>query len=124
MSDQTAEQPPGHRPRDPSEDRAPHRRARPPRDDAGGVWIVTGVVLALVVYGLVVLMDMAGFTEVLPLVVLPPVVVGLIAANSLLGGGRTRGRAAAPVGPDRMTGAGDGAGTDGRPVAGEPHSPR
>ena len=57
-------------------------------DDEGGVWIVTGWVLCLMVYGLVVLMYVAGFTPVLPLVVLPPVVIGLIGANSLLGGGR------------------------------------
>jgi hypothetical protein len=121
-------------------------RARVPRDDAGGVWIVTGVVLGVLMYGFVVLMDVAGFTEVLPLVVLPPVVLGLIAANNLLGGGRGYGRGSArPVGPDRATSAGGpdgaGSGTDtgsahgagsasgvgsagGRHIAGEPRSPR
>jgi hypothetical protein len=63
-------------------------------DEEGGVWIVTGWVLCLLVYALVVLMDVAGFTAVLPLVVLPPVVIGLIGANSLLGGGRHYGRRA------------------------------
>ncbi len=88
---------PGHHP---STD---HRR----RDDAGGVWIAIGVLLGVLVYGLVVLMDVAGFTEVLPLVVIPPVVVGLIGANSLLGGGRGQRRSvgrpvasAEPAGPD------------------------
>ena len=68
-------------------------------DEQGGVWIVTGWVLCLLVYGLVVLMDVAGFTEVLPLVILPPVVLGLIGANSLLGGGRAYGRRATSVAP-------------------------
>ena len=35
-----------------------------------------------------VLMAVAGFTAAVPLVVIPPVLVGIIAANSLLGGGR------------------------------------
>ncbi len=52
-------------------------------------------------YGFVVLMDVAGFTEVLPLVVLPPVVLGLIAANSLLGGGRGHAPVAPPASPAR-----------------------
>lgn len=68
-------------------------------DDAGGVWIATGIVAGLMVYALIVLMDVAGFTAVLPLVVVPPVVLGLIAANSLLGGGRGHGRSSGrPVG--------------------------
>ncbi len=103
-------------------------------DDAGGVWIVTGVALGVLMYGFVVLMDVAGFTEVLPLVVLPPVVLGLIAANSLLGGGRGHGRGAAPpAGPEQPTGAGSATGVgsatragsaDERHAAGEPRSPR
>ena len=83
-------------------------------DEQGGVWIVTGWVLCLMVYGLVVLMYVAGFTTVLPLVVVPPVVVGLIGANSLLGGGRDHGRRAtgavgggrAPLSPSGPNGAG------------------
>jgi hypothetical protein len=67
--------------------------SHPSRGDDGGVWIVTGVVLLFLVYVGVVLMDIAGFTEVLPLVVVPPVLLGLIAASNLLGGrgaGRSR----------------------------------
>jgi hypothetical protein len=59
-------------------------------DDAGGVWIVTGIVLGVLLYGFIVLMDVAGFTPVAPLVIIPPVLVALIGANSLLGGGRTK----------------------------------
>ncbi len=61
-------------------------------DDAGGVWIITGIVLGVLLYGGIVLMYVAGFTPVAPLVVIPPVLFGLIAANNLLGGGRTHGR--------------------------------
>lgn len=60
------------------------------RDDEGGVWIVTGIVLGVLVYAGIVLMDVAGFTEVAPLVVIPPVLVGLIVANNFLGGRRRR----------------------------------
>ncbi len=75
-----------------------HRR----RDDAGGVWIVTGIVLGVLLYGFIVLMDVAGFTTVAPLVVIPPVLLGLIAANNLLRGGRSQGRPAGrPVGGGR-----------------------
>ena len=72
-------------------------------DDQGGVWIVTGILLGIVLYGFIVLMAVAGFTAVIPLVVLPPVVIGLIGANSLLGGGRTQGRR-----PGRRDGAAGG----------------
>ncbi len=79
----------------PGRSRAAERR----RDDAGGVWIVTGIVAGIAMYAFIVLMDVAGFTAVLPLVVLPPVVLGLIAANNLLGGGRSHGRSSGrPVG--------------------------
>ena len=75
-----------------------HRR----RDDAGGVWIVTGIVLGVLLYGFIVLMDVAGFTTVAPLVVIPPVLLGLIAANNLLRGARSQGRPAGrPVGGGR-----------------------
>lgn len=63
------------------------------RGDAGGVWIRTGVVLGMLVYAGVVVMAAAGFTAVIPLVVLPPVLVGLIGAANLLGGGRQTGGA-------------------------------
>jgi hypothetical protein len=61
-------------------------------DDAGGVWIITAVVLGLLVYIGVVLMAVAGFTAVVPLVVVPPVLAALIGGNNLLGGGRSHGR--------------------------------
>ncbi len=65
-------------------------RRRP--DDTGGVWIATGVVLGALFYAGIVVMAIAGFTVVVPLVVIPPVMIALIAANSLLGGGRGSGR--------------------------------
>ncbi len=47
-----------------------------------------------------VMMLVAGFTPVTPLVVIPPVLIALIAGNNLIGGGRSYGRSAArPVGP-------------------------
>jgi hypothetical protein len=61
-------------------------------DDAGGVWILTGIVLGVLLYAGIVLMYVAGFTTVAPLVVIPPVLIGLIGANSLLGGGRGHGQ--------------------------------
>lgn len=60
-------------------------RSRRP-DDTGGVWIVTGVILCILVYVAAVLMDIAGFTAVLPFVVVPPILLALIAGSSLLGG--------------------------------------
>lgn len=114
-----------------------HREpARPVGDDAGGVWIVTGIVLGVVMYGFIVLMDVAGFTAVAPLVVVPPVVLGLIAANNLLNGGRGYGRSArpapAPLSPDDIDGlpapdgakGPEGAGPNGRHGAGESSPPR
>jgi len=94
-------------------------------DDQGGVWIVTGIVLGVLLYALIVLMAVAGFTAVVPLVVLPPVVVGLIGANNLLGGGRgygrnsgrATGRGQAPPVARRRGGAG------GAPASEEPSSP-
>jgi hypothetical protein len=67
-------------------------------DDVGGVWIVTGWVVGLLVYAGVVLMAIAGFSAVLPLVVVPPVLLGLNAAGNLLGGRRHRSTPAS--GPD------------------------
>jgi hypothetical protein len=84
------------------------RSTHPRRDDQGGVWIATGIALAVLMYGFIVVLAVAGFTEVLPLVILPPVVLGLIAANNLIGGGRTPGRpaprAAGPASAPRPTG--------------------
>jgi hypothetical protein len=84
--------------------RPPARASRRWRDDTGGVWIVTGIVLGALLYAGIVLTVIAGFTVAVPLVVIPPVVLGLIAANSLLGGGHSRGagrdpRAPGPDGP-------------------------
>jgi hypothetical protein len=78
--------------------RPPRRTSRIP-NDTGGVWIVTGIVLGLLVYAGMVLMLVAGFSGVAPMVVIPPVLLALIAANNLLGGGRTHGRSPGrPVG--------------------------
>jgi hypothetical protein len=71
-------------------------------DDAGGVWILTGVVLGLIVYAGIVVMAIAGFNAIIPLVVIPPVIVALIGASNLIGGGRTHGQPSArPVDPGR-----------------------
>ena len=64
------------------------------RGEAGGVWVRTGVVLGVLVYGGIVGMAAAGFPGAVPLVVVPPVLIGLIGAANLLGGGRSRGGAA------------------------------
>jgi hypothetical protein len=72
------------------------------RDDRGGVWIRTGLVLGVLVYAGVVVMAAAGFTGAVPLVVVPPVLVAIIGGNSLIGGGRTPGRTAGrPTGHGR-----------------------
>ncbi len=82
----------------PATDRPP---AGPAGDD-GGVWIVTGLVLGGIVYAGLVTMLVAGFTPVAPLVVVPPVLLALVAANNLLGGGRSHGRSSGePVGRGR-----------------------
>jgi hypothetical protein len=66
------------------------------------VWIATGILLGVLVYLGIVVMAIAGFTVVVPLVVVPPVMVALIGANNLLGGGRTYGRSPGrPVGQGR-----------------------
>lgn len=80
------------------------RRAPRNVDDAGGVWIKVGVLGGVVLYAGMVVMAAAGFSAVLPLVVVPPVLVALIGANSMLGGrgyGRSSGR---PVGDGRSSG--------------------
>jgi hypothetical protein len=65
------------------------------------VWIVTGIVMGALVYAGMVTMLVAGFTPVTPFVIMPPVLIALIAGNSLLGGGRTSGRSprGRPAGP-------------------------
>ena len=60
----------------------------PVRDDAGGVWIVTGWIVGLVVYAGVVLAWHAGFTAAAPFVVIPAVLVVMIGAGNLLSGRR------------------------------------
>jgi hypothetical protein len=116
--------------RAPRPPRFPRDGAPRPRDDRGGVWIVTGLVLGAVVYAGMVLMVVAGVTAVVPLVVIPPVLVALIAANSLLGGGRSHGRSPGrPVGQGRAPLSSRGANgavptdpstPDGSAVGGEP----
>jgi len=90
------------------------------RDDAGGIWIYTGVVLGLIVYAGVVVAWHAGFTAAAPFVVIPAVLVVMVGAGNLLSG-RRPGRPAprfnrpdpvplsslrpggsAPVGPDSV----------------------
>jgi len=58
------------------------------RDDAGGVWIVTGWVLGGLVYLGVVLAWRAGFTGAVPFVVIPAVLVFMVGAGNLLSGKR------------------------------------
>ncbi len=100
------------------------------RDDRGGVWIVTGLVMGAIVYAGTVVMLVAGFTPVAPLVIVPPVLIALIGANSLLGGGRTRGRSTGGVGRGQVPLAPsgpDGPVAAGRPPeapTGEPSEPR
>jgi hypothetical protein len=60
------------------------------------MWIITGLVLGVLAYVGIVLMAVAGFTAVVPLVVIPPVLLALIGGNNLLGGGRSRGRSQGP----------------------------
>jgi hypothetical protein len=64
------------------------RRTDRTRDDAGGVWIVTGWVVGLIFYAGVVLAWHAGFTAAAPFVVIPAVLVVLIGAGNLLSGAR------------------------------------
>jgi hypothetical protein len=78
------------------------------------VWIVTGIVMAALVYAGMVTMLVAGFTPVTPFVIMPPVLLALIAGNSLIGGGRTSGRS-------RGRPAGDGPAP---PATEEPGEPR
>jgi len=59
------------------------------RDDAGGIWIVTGWVLGGLAYVGVVLTWSAGFTAAVPFVVIPAVLVFMIGAGNLLSGKRS-----------------------------------
>lgn len=62
------------------------RRVERVRDDAGGVWIISGWVVGLIVYAGVVLAWHAGFTAAAPFVVIPAVLVILIGAGNLVSG--------------------------------------
>ncbi len=86
------------------------------------MWIVTGLVLGAIVYAGMLVMAAAGFTGVIPLVVVPPVLVAIIGANNLLGGGRTHGRTAGrPVGGGRAPLSSSG--PNGRVGGGPPDGP-
>ena len=70
------------------------------RDDEGGLWIRVGVVLGVLFYGFMVVLWAAGFTAILPFVVIPLVLVALIGSNALLGGPRRRRQLEPrPIGP-------------------------
>jgi hypothetical protein len=59
------------------------------RDDAGGVWIVTGWVLGFLVYVGIVVAWHAGFTGATPFVVIPPVLLIMVGAGNLISGRRS-----------------------------------
>jgi len=98
------------------------------RDDAGGVWIVTGWVLGFLVYVGVVLAWHAGFTGATAFVVIPPVLLVMVGAGNWISGRRAGRRAPRFNRPDPVplsslrgepepTADADGAG---RPSAGGP----
>jgi hypothetical protein len=70
----------------PGDPRRPAFPGRSPHSDAGGVWIAVGVVGGVLLYAGAVLLAVAGFDAILPVVVLPPVVLVLIAGGGLLRG--------------------------------------
>ena len=71
-----------------------------PRDDAGGLWIRVGIGLGIIFYLFMVVLWAAGFTAIVPFVIIPLVLVALIGANSMLGGPRRRQQLAPrPIGP-------------------------
>jgi len=85
--------------------------------DGGGVAIKTGIVLGILVYAWAVFLTVIGFHAMAPLVVVPPVLVVLIGAGSLLGGGvHGSARSARPVRPPGRQGQSEADGTD--PVGG------
>ncbi len=70
------------------------------RDDEGGLWIRVGIVFGVLFYGFMVALWAAGFTAVVPFVVIPLVLVALIGSNALLGGPRRRQQLdPRPIGP-------------------------
>jgi hypothetical protein len=58
------------------------------RGDVGGLWIGIGIAGGVALYAGMLIMLVAGFAAILPFVIIPPVLIGLIGANSLLGGPR------------------------------------
>jgi hypothetical protein len=69
------------------------------RGDSGGLWIGIGIAGGVALYAGMLIMLVAGFTAILPFVVIPPVLIGLIGANSLLGGPRRPRPPARPIRP-------------------------
>lgn len=68
--------------------------------DGGGVAIATGIVLGILVYAGAVFLTVIGFHAMEPIVAIPPVLIVLIGAGSLLGGG-VHGSARPPRLPDQ-----------------------
>lgn len=106
-----------------------------PFDDDGGMWINIGIGGGVVMYLGMVVMLAAGFSAITPFVILPPVFLALIGANSLLGGPRRPRPPARPIrpadrgvvppdsgGPITNGRSGDSSGTDmpSHPSGGEP----
>jgi len=60
------------------------------RDDAGGVWIITGWVFGFILYVGVVVAWIAGFTPAAPFVIIPAVLAVMIGAGNLIGGRSSR----------------------------------
>ncbi|HEY1990139.1 MAG TPA: hypothetical protein VGG43_11790 [Acidimicrobiales bacterium] len=67
--------------------------------DAGGLWIGIGIAGGVALYAGMLIMLVAGFSPILPFVIIPPVLIGLIGANSLLGGPRRPRPPARPIRP-------------------------
>lgn len=67
------------------------------------VWRSTGILLGVLVYVGVVILDIAGFTEALPFVIIPPLLVVMIGGGVLLGGGQHGRRARAQATPRPLT---------------------
>ena|GEM_PF-1066227 len=78
------------------------RRPDRVRDDAGGVWIITGWVLGGLVYLGVIVAWHAGFSPAAPFVVIPAVLVVMIGAGNLLTGKRPGRRAPQFNRPERL----------------------
>ncbi|MHB1709955.1 MAG: hypothetical protein ACYCV7_00930 [Acidimicrobiales bacterium] len=75
-----------------------------PFDEVGGMWINVGIAGGAVMYLGAIVMLVAGFSAIAPFVILPPVFLTLIGANSLLGGPRRPRPPARPIRPaDRGT---------------------